>query len=75
MVLQHLKILRHGEDNSAGVKGTRRRGRQKKWEVNIKKLTGMGYGDSLRAAQDREGWKSIVATSPVVPRRPPGLRD
>ena len=58
------------------VKGARRRGRQKKrWEDNIKEWTGMGFGDSLRAAEDREGWKGIVATSSVVPRRPPMLRD
>ena len=58
------------------VKGARRRGRQKKrWEDNIKEWTGMGFGDSLRAAEDREGWKVIVATSSVVPRRPPRLRD
>ena len=36
---------------------------------------GMGFGDSLRAAKDREGWKGIVATLSVVPRRPPRLRD
>ena len=58
------------------VKGARRRGRQKKrWEDNTKELTGMGFGDSLRAVEDRDGWKGIVATSFVVPRRPPGLRD
>ena len=58
------------------VKGARRRGRQKKrWEDNIKEWTGMEFGDSLRAAEDREGWKGIVATSSVVPRRPPRLRD
>ena len=58
------------------VKGARRRGRQKKrWEDNIKEWTGMGFGDSLRAAEDREGWKGIIATSSVVPRRPPRLRD
>ena len=40
----------------ATVKGARRRGRQKKrWEDNIKELTGMGFGDSLRTAEDREG--------------------
>ena len=51
------------------VKGTRRRGRQKKrWEYNIKEWTGMGFGDSLRAAEDREGWKGIVAMSSVVHR-------
>ena len=58
------------------VKGARRRGRQKKrLEDNIKEWMGMGFGDSLRAADDREGWKGIVATSSVVPRRPPRLRD
>ena len=57
------------------VKGARRRGRQKKrWEGNIKEWTGMGFGDSLRAAEDREGWKGIVAMSSVVPQRPPKLR-
>ena len=58
------------------VKGARTRGIQKKrWEDNIKEWTRMGFGDSLRAAEDREGWKCIVATSSVVPRRPPRLRD
>ena len=58
------------------VKGARRRGRQKKrWEDNIKEWMGMGFGDSLKAAEDREGWKGIVAMSSVVPRRPPRLRD
>ena len=58
------------------VKGARRRGRQKKrWEDNIKEWTGMGFGDSLRAAEDREGWEDIVSTSSVVPRRPLRLKD
>ena len=58
------------------VKGARRRGRQKKrWEDNIKEWTWMEFGDSLRAVEDREGWKGYVATSSVVPRRPPRLRD
>ena len=58
------------------VKGERRRGRQKKrWKDNIKEWTGMGFGDSLRTAEDREGWEGIVATSSVMPRRPPRLRD
>ena len=36
---------------------------------------GTGLGDSLRAAEDREGWKDIVAKSSLVPRRSPRLRD
>ena len=50
------------------MKGARRRGRQKKrWEDNIKEWTGMGFGDSLRAAEDTEGLKDIVATSVWCP--------
>ena len=38
------------------MKGATRRGRQKKrWEDNVKDWTGMGFGDSLRAAESREG--------------------
>ena len=29
---------------------------------------GVGFGDSLRAAEGREGWKGIVAMSSVMPR-------
>ena len=43
------------------VKGARSRGRQKKrWEDNIKEWTGMGFGDSLRAGEDREGWRVLL---------------
>ena len=38
----------------------------KRLEDNIKEWTGMEFGDSLRAVEDREGWKGIVATSSVV---------
>ena len=69
MVWSHLKLLWHDEDNSAGtVKGARRRERQKKrWEDNIKEWTGIGFGDSMRAAEDREGGEGVVAMSSVVP--------
>ena len=66
-----LTMVRNGLTRSSGtaktllqgtVKGARRRGRQKKrWEDNIKERTGMGFRDSLRAAEDKEGWKGIVA--------------
>ena len=77
MVWPHLKILWHGEDSSArdSERGKKERRQKKRWEDNIKKWMGMGFGDSLRAAEDREGWNGIVATSSVVPRRPPRLRD
>ena len=74
MVWPHLKILWHGEDNSARD-SERSKKEKKRWEDNIKEWTGMGFGDSLRAAEDREGWKGIVATSSVVPWRPQRLGD
>ena len=72
MVWPHLKISGMAKTILQGtVKGARRRGRQKKrWEDNIKERTGMGFGYSLRAAEDREDWKDIIATSSVVLRLP-----
>ena len=57
------------------VKGARRRGRQTRWEGYIKEWTGMELGDSLRAAEDSERCKGIVAMSSVVSRRPSRLKD
>ena len=55
------------------VKGARRGRQKKRLEGNFKEWTGMGFEDSLRAAEDMEGWKGIVAS--VVPRRSLRLRD
>ena len=76
MVWPHLKILRHCEDNYSGdsERSKKERKTEERWE-DINEWTGMGFGDSLRAAEDREGWKGIVASSSVVPRRLPRLRD
>ena len=77
MVWPHLRYFGMAKTILQGtVKGARTRGRQKnRWEDNIKEWTEMKSGDSLRAAEDKEGWICIVATSSVVPRRPPRLRD
>ena len=43
------------------VKGARRGGRQKqRWEDNIKEWTGMGFGDSLRAADEWKDGKVLL---------------
>ena len=77
MVRPHRKILWHGEDNSAGdsERSKTERKTEEEMEDNNKESTGMGFGDSLMAMEDRDWWKGIVATSSVVPRRPPKLRD
>ena len=52
------------------MKGKRKKGRQKRWEDNIKEWTGMDFAGSTRAAENRTKWKEISANSSVVPRRP-----
>ena len=49
----------------------KKRGIQKKrLEDNIKEWTGMDFASSTRAAENRSGWKGIVANSSVLHRRP-----
>ena len=56
--------------------GGRRQGRQRKrWEDNIREWTGLGFGKSQRAVENREKWRKLVAKSSVVPQRPSRLRD
>ena len=58
------------------VKGGRRQGRQRKRrEENIREWTGLGFGKSQRAVENREKWKKLVAKSSVVPQWPSWLRD
>ena len=58
------------------VKGGRRQGRQRKrWEDNTREWTGLEFGKSQRAVEDREKWRKLVAKSSVVPQRPSRLRD
>ena len=58
------------------VKGGRRQGRQgKRWEDNIREWTGLEFGKSQRAAENREKWRQLVAKSSVEPQRPSLLSD
>ena len=50
------------------VDGGRRKGRQKKrWEDNISDWTGLGLGEALQKAEDREEWRKAVAGSFLMP--------
>ena len=54
----------------------RRHGRQRKrWEDNIREWTGLEFGKSQRAVENREKWRKLVAKLSVVPQRPSRLRD
>ena len=58
------------------VKGGRRQGRQRKrLEDNIREWTGLQFGKSQRAVENREKRRKLVAKSSVVPQRPSRLRD
>ena len=58
------------------VEGGRRKGRQKKrWEDNISEWTGLGLGEALRKAEDREEWRKVVARSSLMLQRSFRLRD
>ena len=48
---------------------------RKKWEDNIREWTGLEFGKSQRAVENREKWRKLVAKSSVVPQRPSRLRD
>ena len=54
------------------VKGERRQGRQRKrWEDNVRKLTGLEFAKSQRAVENRGKWRKLVAKSSVVPKTNP----
>ena len=58
------------------VKGERRQDRRRKrLEDNIREWTGLEFGKSQRAVENREKWRKLVAESSVVPQRPSRLRD
>ena len=55
--------------------GRRQGGQRKRWEDNIREWTGLEFGKSQRAVENREKWRKLVAKSSVVPQRPSRLRD
>ena len=58
------------------MKGGRRPGGQRKrWEDNIREWTGLEFGKSQRAVENREKWRKLVAKLFVVPPQPLRLRD
>ena len=49
------------------VKGGRRQGRQRKrWDDNVREWTGLEFGKSQRAVENRVNWRKLVAKSSVV---------
>ena len=58
------------------VKGGRRQGRQRKrWEDNMREWTGLEFGKSQRAVENKGKWRKLVVKSSVVAKRPLRLKD
>ena len=57
------------------VKGGGRQGRQRRWDDNVRELTGLEFAKSQRAVKNREKWRKLAVKSSVVPQRPSQLRD
>ena len=57
------------------VKGRRTQGRQRKMWEDIREWTGLEFGRSQRAVENRGKWRKLIAKSSVVPQRPSRLRD
>ena len=43
--------------------------RKRRWEDNISEWTGMQLSETLRLAEQRDGWRDLVARASVVPPR------
>ena len=46
--------------------GRRQGGQRKRWEDNIREWTGLEFGKSQRAVENREKWRKLVLKSSVV---------
>ena len=55
--------------------GRRQGGQRKRWEDNIREWTGLEFGKSQRAVENREKWSKLVSKSSVVPQRLSRLRN
>ena len=56
-------------------KGDRQGRQRKRWKDNIREWTGLEFGRSKRAVENREKWRKLAAKSSVVPQQPSWLQD
>ena len=70
-------FIRSGQNHLArhSERGKRQGRQSKRWEDNIRERTGLEFGKSQRAMENREKWRKLVAKSSMVPQRPLRLRD
>ena len=70
-------FIRSGQNHLARHSERGKKTMQTKEEVedNIREWTGLEFGKSQRAVENREKWRKLVAKSSVVPQRPWRLRE
>ena len=74
LVWSWLPFIRSGQNHLARHRERGKKTRQTE-EDNIREWTGLEFGKSQRAVENRERWRKLVAKSSVVPQRPSRLRD
>ena len=70
-------FIRSGQNHLArhSERGTKTSGQRKRWEDNIREWTGLEFGKSQRAVENRKKIEKTVAKLSVVPQLPSRLRD
>ena len=58
-----LPFIRPGQNHLArhSERGKKTRQTEKRWEDNIREWTGLEFGKSKRAVENRERWRKLVA--------------
>ena len=69
-----LPFIRSGRNHLARhMKGERRQCRQREsWEDNIREWTGLEFGKSQRAVENREKWRKLIGNHPWCLNDPHG---
>ena len=64
-----LPFIRYGQNHLArhSERGKKTRQTRQRWEDNIREWTGLEFGKSQRAVENREKWRKLVAKSCGAP--------
>ena len=62
--------MRSGQNHLARYNERWKKIRQQRRRYNIREWTGLEFGKSQRAAENRGKWRKLVVKSSVVPKRP-----
>ena len=77
MVWSCFPLIKSGQNHLArhSERGKKTRRTKEDVEDNMRERTGLEFGKSQRAVENRGKWRKVVAKSFVVPQRPSRIRD